>query len=61
MLTTRHAVDCAYTRPELEALFREARAQDVERGGRCDARGGDQRVVTLLATPGDEGSVRDDR
>jgi hypothetical protein len=30
MLTTRHAVDFAYTRPELEALFRYARAHDVE-------------------------------
>jgi hypothetical protein len=38
MLTTRHAVDFAYTRPELEALFRYARAHDVEQGGRYDAR-----------------------
>jgi hypothetical protein len=38
MLTTRHAVDFPYTRPELEALFRYARAHDVEQGGRYDAR-----------------------
>jgi hypothetical protein len=38
MKTTRHPVDFAYTRPELEALFRYARAHDVERGGRSDAR-----------------------
>jgi hypothetical protein len=36
--TTRHAVDFAYTRPELEALFCYARAHDVEAGGRYDAR-----------------------
>src|SRR5919108_6371380 len=38
MLTTRHPVDFAYTRPELEALFAYAHAHDVERGGRYDAR-----------------------
>jgi hypothetical protein len=38
MLTTRHPVDFAYTRPELEALFAYARAHDVERGGHYDAR-----------------------
>jgi hypothetical protein len=38
MLTSRHPVDFAYTRPELEALFRYARAHDVEQGGRYDAR-----------------------
>jgi hypothetical protein len=38
MLTTRHAVDFAYTCPELEALFRYARAHDVEQGGHYDAR-----------------------
>ena len=38
MLTTRHPVDFLYTRPELEALFRYARAHDVERGGCYDAR-----------------------
>lgn len=38
MLTTRHPVEFAYTRPELEALFAYARAHDVERGGRYDAR-----------------------
>jgi hypothetical protein len=35
--TTRHAVDFAYTRHELESLFRYAHAHDVERG-RYDAR-----------------------
>jgi hypothetical protein len=38
MLTTRHPVDFAYTRPELEALFRYAHAHDVDKGGRYDAR-----------------------
>jgi hypothetical protein len=38
MISTRHAVDFAYTRPELEALFAYARAHDVERGGHYDAR-----------------------
>jgi len=38
MLTTRHPVDFAYTRQELEALFQYARAHDVEAGGRYDAR-----------------------
>jgi hypothetical protein len=38
MLTTRHAVDFPDPRPELEALFRYARAHDVEKGGRYDAR-----------------------
>jgi hypothetical protein len=38
MLTARHAVDFAYTRPELEALFQYARDHDVEPGGRYDAR-----------------------
>jgi hypothetical protein len=37
MLTTRHPVDFAYTRPELEALFRYARSHDVDKGGRYDA------------------------
>jgi hypothetical protein len=34
MLTTRHPVDFAYTRQELDALFRYARDHDVEKGGR---------------------------
>jgi hypothetical protein len=38
MLTTRHPVDFPYTRQELETLFAYARAHDVERGGRYDAR-----------------------
>jgi hypothetical protein len=38
VLTTRHPVDFAYTRQELEALFRHAHEHDVEKGGRYDAR-----------------------
>lgn len=38
MLTTHHPVDFVYSRPELDALFRYARAHDVEKGGRYDAR-----------------------
>jgi len=38
MLTTRHAVDFAYTRQELDALFAYAREHDVENGGTYDAR-----------------------
>jgi hypothetical protein len=37
-LTTRHAVDLAYTRAELQALFAYARTHDVEQGGHYDAR-----------------------
>jgi hypothetical protein len=38
MLTTRHPVDFAYTRQELEGLFRYANEHDVDKGGRYDAR-----------------------
>jgi hypothetical protein len=38
MLTTRHMVEFPYIRPELETLFRLANEEDVERGGRYDAR-----------------------
>jgi hypothetical protein len=38
MLMTHHAVDFAYTRQELDALFRYAHTHDVERGGHYDAR-----------------------
>jgi hypothetical protein len=38
MNSTRHRVDFPYTRQELEALFRLAHEQDVEKGGRYDAR-----------------------
>jgi hypothetical protein len=44
MLTTRHPVDFAYTPQELQALFRYASEQDVERGGHYDARS----AATLL-------------
>ena len=40
MKTTRHPVDLRYSREELFALFAVANAEDVERGGRYDARGG---------------------
>jgi hypothetical protein len=39
-MLTRHEVDLRYTRQELEALFAVARAEDVEEGGRYDARSG---------------------
>jgi hypothetical protein len=38
MLTTRHPVDFADTRQELDALFRYAREHDVEHGRHYDAR-----------------------
>jgi hypothetical protein len=38
MLTTRHPVDFAYTRSELQSIVDYARAHDVEQGGRYDAR-----------------------
>src|SRR5919106_2852981 len=38
MLTTRHPVDFPYTRPELEALFQTAYAQDQALGGRSGVR-----------------------
>ena len=38
MKATRHPVDFAYTRPEQEALFVQAQAEDVDQGGRYDAR-----------------------
>jgi hypothetical protein len=38
MLTTRHQADFAYTRYELDALFRYAREHDVAKGGTYDAR-----------------------
>jgi hypothetical protein len=40
MLTTAHPVELVYSRRELLALFHAARAADVERGGRYDARSG---------------------
>jgi hypothetical protein len=38
MNSTRHRVDFPYTRQEIEAFFRLANEEDVERGGRYDAR-----------------------
>jgi hypothetical protein len=38
MNSTMHRVDFAYTRPELDALFRYAHAHDVDQGGHYDAR-----------------------
>ncbi len=40
MQTTRHRISLSYTREELHALFALASAEDVEKGGRYDARGG---------------------
>jgi len=40
METTSHNVNLHYTREELLALFDLATAEDVEKGGRYDARGG---------------------
>jgi hypothetical protein len=40
METTRHIVNLCYERHELYALFDVANAEDVEQGGRYDARGG---------------------
>ena len=40
MKTTRHQVNLSCTREELQALFDVANAEDVEKGGRYDARGG---------------------
>ena len=42
MLTMRHAVDFAYTRPELDTLFQYARVHDVENHGV-------EKIVTLNA------------
>ncbi len=38
--TTSHTVNLRYARHELHALFDVADAEDVEKGGRYDARGG---------------------
>ena len=38
MNTTEHEVDLRYTEAELHAIFALARAEDVEKGGRYDAR-----------------------
>jgi len=38
VFTTKHPVDFAYTRQELDALFNLAHQEDVEHGGRYDAR-----------------------
>jgi hypothetical protein len=38
MLAIRHPVDFPYTGQELQALFRVANEEDVEKGGRYDAR-----------------------
>jgi hypothetical protein len=40
MQTTAYEVDLCYSRRQLEALFVMARREDVEEGGRYDARGG---------------------
>lgn len=38
MQTTQHQVDLRYSEAELHAIFRQANADDVEAGGRYDAR-----------------------
>jgi hypothetical protein len=38
MNSTMHRVDFAYTRQEIEVLFRYAHEHDVEKGGHYDAR-----------------------
>jgi hypothetical protein len=38
MLTTRHPIEFPYTRQELNALFQLANQEDMEKGGRYDAR-----------------------
>jgi hypothetical protein len=38
VITTRHPVDFPYTLPGQEALFRLAHEEDVDKGGRYDAR-----------------------
>jgi hypothetical protein len=40
MNTSEHTVDLRYTRDELYALFAVANAEDVEQGGRYEARAG---------------------
>lgn len=40
MKTTRHQVNLSYTRQELDTLFTLANREDVEDGGRYDARSG---------------------
>lgn len=40
MQSTRHTVNLRYERHELHALFDVANAEDVEKGGRYDARDG---------------------
>ncbi len=46
MKTTRHDVKLGYTRDQLNALFAMANTEDVEQGGRYDARSGALNVWT---------------
>jgi hypothetical protein len=48
-IAIRHPVVFPYTRQELEALFRLAKEQDVEQGGRYDARSG---AINIWSTTG---------
>jgi hypothetical protein len=54
---TRHDVDLRYTRTELEALFDAARAEDVENGGRYDARAA---AINLWSHPWINAATRHD-
>jgi hypothetical protein len=58
MMDTRpHHVELGYTRKELLALFALARAQDVEHGGRYDARGG---MLHIWSHPWTHPATRDE-
>jgi hypothetical protein len=62
MNSTMHRVDFAYSRQELNALFRYANEHDVERGGHYDARSAAINVWSHpLAAPGDARRVRGHR
>ena len=47
MLTTRYPVEFAYTHQELDALFHVATEEDVEKGGRDDARSAREESETI--------------
>lgn len=59
MLTTRHSVVFVYTPQELQALFRDAREQDVEHGGTPRAARGVGDDRHLLRALGPAGALRD--
>ena len=62
MKTTSHQVNLFYTREELMAIFDVPNAEDVEKGGRYDARGGAINVWSHHWThPGNTSGVRNAR